>query len=379
MTKLPEKELLSGTKTPRTTTGEMKDALGKIREYLNDLLGEDSADKEGARTALGIDLTELTRKIESKADEKAIQTAIENKVDNTEWESKTAELEAEIAKRGTPAGTIEYFAMKTPPAGYLKADGSAVGRATYPELFAVIGTVFGAGDGETTFNLPDLMNRFAQGSATPGQKFEAGLPNITGRFTVGQSFDLRALAGAFEKAYAGDVYIAGNTVISGNSVANFNASLSHPIYGNADTVQPPALTLLPCIKAFDALTDSGSVDISGLANDVNGKLDKVIDNKPVRYIVDAFDDGTSWWREWSDGWVEQGGNVAGGGAGLQTISLYKPYAGSYTLSVSCKSNDSSYWATFSAKTATTFQLGTKNYIGTYTFQDVDWVAYGRGA
>lgn len=160
---------------------------------------------------------------------------------------------------------------------------------------------------------------------------------------------------------------------------NFNASRSSPVYGKSATVQPPALTLLPCIKAFDALTDSGLVDISELANDINGKLDKVIDNKPVRYIVDAFDDGTSWWREWSDGWVEQGGNVAGGGAGLQTISLYKPYAGSYTLSVSCKSNDSSYWATFAAKTATSFQLGTKNYIGTYTFQDVDWIACGRGA
>ena len=81
---------------------------------------------------------------------------------------------------GVPVGTIEYFAMPTPPAGYLKADGAAVGRQTYPELFETIGTTFGEGDGETTFNLPDLMDRFAQGSVTVGQKFEAGLPNITG-------------------------------------------------------------------------------------------------------------------------------------------------------------------------------------------------------
>ncbi|WAW06537.1 hypothetical protein NB639_03750 [Oxalobacter formigenes] len=53
MTKLPEKNVLDGNKEPRTTTGEMKNALGKLRDYLNELLGEDSSDKEAARQALG--------------------------------------------------------------------------------------------------------------------------------------------------------------------------------------------------------------------------------------------------------------------------------------------------------------------------------------
>ena len=48
MTKLPAKEVLNGSKLPKTTTGEMKDALGKLRDYLSDLLGEDSADSEAA-------------------------------------------------------------------------------------------------------------------------------------------------------------------------------------------------------------------------------------------------------------------------------------------------------------------------------------------
>lgn len=68
-----------------------------------------------------------------------------------------------------PIGTVAYFAMTTPPAGYLKADGAEVGRETYPELFSAIGTTFGEGDGSTTFNLPDLIDRFAQGGNTPGQ------------------------------------------------------------------------------------------------------------------------------------------------------------------------------------------------------------------
>ena len=84
---------------------------------------------------------------------------------------------------GVPVGTVEYFAMPTPPVGYLKADGRAVGRETYAELYSVIGTTFGKGDGQSTFNLPDLIDRFAQGSDVPGQKVEAGLPNVTGYFT----------------------------------------------------------------------------------------------------------------------------------------------------------------------------------------------------
>ena len=53
MTRLPEKTLLDGTKTPETTTGEFRLAMGNLRQYLADLLGEDSADKAAARETLG--------------------------------------------------------------------------------------------------------------------------------------------------------------------------------------------------------------------------------------------------------------------------------------------------------------------------------------
>lgn len=57
MTKLPEKDLLDGSKTPKTRTREMKNALGELRGYLSGLLGTDSDDKAAAREALGIDLS----------------------------------------------------------------------------------------------------------------------------------------------------------------------------------------------------------------------------------------------------------------------------------------------------------------------------------
>ena len=72
------------------------------------------------------------------------------------------------------------MAVNTAPAGYLICDGRAVERSAYPELFDAIGATYGEGDGSTTFNLPDLIGRFAEGSATPGTMKEAGLPNITG-------------------------------------------------------------------------------------------------------------------------------------------------------------------------------------------------------
>lgn len=62
-----------------------------------------------------------------------------------------------------PPGTILSFAGTTAPTGYLLADGSAVSRTTYSNLFAVIGESFGEGDGSTTFNLPDLRGRFLRG------------------------------------------------------------------------------------------------------------------------------------------------------------------------------------------------------------------------
>jgi len=60
----------------------------------------------------------------------------------------------------TPAGAVFHFAMSTVPVGYLECNGAAVSRATYSTLFSAIGVVFGAGDGTTTFNLPELRGEF---------------------------------------------------------------------------------------------------------------------------------------------------------------------------------------------------------------------------
>lgn len=67
-----------------------------------------------------------------------------------------------------PAGTVLDFAGTAAPTGYLGCDGSNVSRATYADLFTAIGTTWGAGDGSTTFTLPDFRRRVAVGSGGTG-------------------------------------------------------------------------------------------------------------------------------------------------------------------------------------------------------------------
>lgn len=62
-----------------------------------------------------------------------------------------------------PPGKVAHFAGSSAPAGWLKANGAAVSRAAYANLFAAIGTTYGAGDGFNTFNLPDLRGEFIRG------------------------------------------------------------------------------------------------------------------------------------------------------------------------------------------------------------------------
>jgi len=77
---------------------------------------------------------------------------------NTTQVATTAFVQQELLL-AVPVGALILMAFGSPvPTGYLVADGSAVSRAGYPTLFALIGTTFGSGDGSTTFNVPNLTS-----------------------------------------------------------------------------------------------------------------------------------------------------------------------------------------------------------------------------
>ncbi|NTB86863.1 tail fiber protein [Agrobacterium tumefaciens] len=81
-------------------------------------------------------------------------------------------LNASIAV-STPTGSVTMWTAATSPSGYLICNGAAVSRTTYAALFAVIGTIYGAGNGSTTFNLPDLRGLFVRGLDS-GRGLDAG-------------------------------------------------------------------------------------------------------------------------------------------------------------------------------------------------------------
>ena len=101
----------------------------------------------------------------------------------------------EAARLALPSGAVLYFAGQTVPAGWLKANGAAVSRTLYTALFAAIGTTYGAGDGSTTFNLPDLRGEFVRGW-DDGRGADAGRA-----LGSAQSDAIRNIKGSLEALY----------------------------------------------------------------------------------------------------------------------------------------------------------------------------------
>lgn len=151
-----------------------------------------------------------------------------------------------------PTGTTFAYSGSTVPDGFLLCDGSAISRTTYAKLFAVIGTTYGRGNASTTFNLPNLIDKFIQGSNTAGTVKSAGLPNITGTLYLGEGcprITSSSSSGALSAHIVSSDYTGFNLDSSKKiDTLYFNASNSNSIYGKSNTVQPPTLTMRYIIK-----------------------------------------------------------------------------------------------------------------------------------
>ena len=163
-------------------------------------------------------------------------------------EQRISALENDRRNSEVPIGTIIAYSSSTAPDGYLKCEGQAISRTDYSQLFAAIGTTYGVGDGSTTFNLPDLTDKFLKGSTTAGTVEQAGLPNITGSFYA-YGYSSRVTSGSFSATQS-----AANRLQSGNSNGydyneySFSAKNSNSIYGNSNTVTPANTSVVYCIK-----------------------------------------------------------------------------------------------------------------------------------
>ena len=148
----------------------------------------------------------------------------------------------------TPVGTVMMIAGSSIPSGFLLCNGAAISRTTYAKLFAAIGTMYGAGDGATTFNLPDMRDRFAEGAGTysVGTAVEAGLPNIIGGVRANY-FKRDTDQGAFHIGAPGNIFWKGSSstdYLLQDYSYFFSAHFYNSIYSdNITTVQPNALNL----------------------------------------------------------------------------------------------------------------------------------------
>lgn len=174
------------------------------------------------------------------------------------------------ANRRLPAGTVIWFAGLTAkkPAGTLICDGSLVSRTQYAALFAAIGTKYGAGDGSTTFAIPNLMDggdsgnlgrfiRAATSDSEVGTKQADAIRDISGHVTIraGYNTDDTILngstyyAGALYPEYAvwgGDHYSLGN-VSKVNQQYNILRFLASRTTRTSSEDRPYAICFLPLI------------------------------------------------------------------------------------------------------------------------------------
>ncbi len=160
-------------------------------------------------------------------------------IDHNEPENPTVIWEAwKTSSSQSQTGVINYFAMTSPPLGWLECNGAELGRAAYSNLFSIIGTAFGEGDGSNTFNLPDLRGEFIRGwdndrGVDIGRVFGS---SQTDSFSSHRHY-LATLATSVN-------YALGSTMAFAYSAA----SGRYTDYVGGPETRPRNLALLPCIK-----------------------------------------------------------------------------------------------------------------------------------
>lgn len=186
---------------------------------------------------------------------RAVMAALKSKCDTLDSTDNTL-------RRGAVVGEVRWFAMSTPPDGWLVCNGASVSTSDYAALFAAIGKTFTPRltstdpdvenpeySDPTVFLLPNLMGKVPWGTSSQvGTEMGAGLPNIKGTLNGISRMD----------NFQGEGVLHWNTTNYGFATAEkngpaardivFDASIGSSIYGKSDTVQPPALCLLPCIR-----------------------------------------------------------------------------------------------------------------------------------
>lgn len=211
---------------------------------------------------------------------------------------------------------------------YAQTQGLVKSESEWQSIYSAQGgnvPFYSSGDGSSTFRMPRLVGyvRGASGQSEAGDYVKEGLPNITGYWDI-------------KNSSAQDTLITTNSIISGalsivdvrsggqisrstttatGGALNFDASESNSIYGSSNHVTPETSVVMFGVYAFGEITNQGALDATTLAtglarveSNVGGLETNKLDKATV-HIVETWKNGTSWYRKWSDGWIEQGWRV----------------------------------------------------------------------
>lgn len=239
-----------------------------------------------------------------------------------------------------PMGHLFAWPYQTPPDGAIQCNGATYSRALYKDFFDYatskgwvkteaewrsIASVNGGycqyysqGNGSTTFRTPKFapFMQIAIAGSSAGNYHMAGLPNITGRSDLGGIYTHANFSGALlTEKNVGDATGATHVSAGGDQRVKitFNASNSSVIYGRSSTVQPESNEWMICVVVAGQATNIGSVDVGNVMSAVAQVQASVsaVEAKPIlnakAYITETWSNDTSWYRKYSDGWIEQGG------------------------------------------------------------------------
>ena len=147
---------------------------------------------------------------------------------------------------GNPTGTVISFAGMNAPEGYLVCDGSEVNRIEYDVLYSAIGTIYGSGDGSTTFNLPDLRGEFIRGWSSAGGTQKDGV-DTSRKFGSSQDQSIESHA---HTIVSGPASTRTDKPGGGSRVDNTTTSTTNNYPANLDSeTRPMNVAMLYCIKS----------------------------------------------------------------------------------------------------------------------------------
>lgn len=341
--------------------------------------------------------------------EPTISVESENVNDGTvKWGVKNIQ---DASKLGLPVGFEAFTINPNLQAGWLPLLGGEYSRTAYADLWAWVQTqqgylieesawqakatanggnvpFYSKGDGSTTFRVPALKCwvKGASNISEVGGYLVAGLPNIDTNVYIGQD-------GSGYPNGSADSTTVGSTASYPRKTKLFRASDYNTIYGTSDTVQPPSIVGLWVVKAYGVVTNVGSTDVANISTGLAQAETRIssletnkVDKAGNAWVVESYRNDTQWYRVWSDGWIEQGGNPKNSLWGSSTtINFFKPFADTnYIIVAGTRAADGETQcggtATFSrTKTTTSIVIVVNNWSNNYRGVYGEWYACGMGA